>query len=1101
MNLDNNDGATITFRGGLALTTTINTGFNAINGGTIEVCDENPCNPAAAGALVNTVTTTTATALNVANTNIGASDLTFRSISSNGGSAAGIVLNTTGSAGGLHVTGTGTAGSGGTIANKTGGDIASGGIAPGTWTGATVGTGIILNNTADVQLDRMQLNDFSNYGIYAIDVAGLSFTNSTISGTNGDTSNFDESTMFLRNCSGTITLTSVNISGGFDNDLFILYDSATPDTATYNVTSSTFHDLGTGHNALVNLMSTTAASSSSNVTFNFGSTSDAALGNNFNNSANQNPSPPPATQYFGDGILVTFGGPFQHTVNVDKNTFFELFQAMDMASDFSADVDYRIYDNTISFTEGVAAIAFGSGSTSTAASLIQALIEDNDIGTVAGGNNSGSRLGGGIVGDFRGEETARVTIHQNVIRNTEVNGIHFIGQTVADGDLHLRITNNIVDSIDDDEGGGLGVIYGIEVTTNAGTSHDVFADIRNNDSASINAQDIRVRQSNAAVTFAIEDFSGNGMLDTSVESFLVTQNPGNTADVRTGGSIVNYTSMNLNNTNTPAPLTPLMAAPGGVEVALSSFEMLSTNVRPKALTQVELDTLVTAAMDRWTATGLTREQISAMRELKFELGDLSGSYLGEAGGNRIVVDRDAGSKGWFVDTTPADDVEFSDRTSSTRRYTNPFTSAAGRMDLLTAIEHEIGHKLGLTDSYAEKDRDSIMYGYLTVGERRTPAATPLPPLAMYDSEKQKQRYYVDRANQDFQDKSTRNVSTGAVNTTTDIVPILEATSRRAATEFWTLAPSGAGNLSQAVYEHFIPTNQRTRKSAETGSQKSKFRSHHPKTEKKEIRSQTSEVRPHHASPKARPSSLKSATRAVAAVTTAPVVNPACGVGTIAICLGTLKAGKTVNIQFKVTINTPFPSGTTEVSNQGSVSFSEAGSPVLTDDPSVNPGTSDETETPVLAQLAVTVNTLGDVADSSVGDGLCDTDVAAGEQCTLRAAIQETNFATTDDVINFSLPVGSTILLDGVNGALPVITGNLVIDGPGANTLTVERSAAANFRIFRIALGQTVTISGLTIANGNDVNGGGIYNDHGNLTVQSVTLRNNTAAGGGGRSDL
>src|SRR5207245_4285124 len=49
------------------------------------------------------------------------------------------------------------------------------------------------------------------------------------------------------------------------------------------------------------------------------------------------------------------------------------------------------------------------------------------------------------------------------------------------------------------------------------------------------------------------------------------------------------------------------------------------------------------------------------------------------------------------------------------------SAPAGHVDLLTAIEHEIGHKLGLDDSYAEKDRDSIMYGYLTVGERRLPA--------------------------------------------------------------------------------------------------------------------------------------------------------------------------------------------------------------------------------------------------------------------------------------------------------------------------------------------------------------------------------------------
>jgi hypothetical protein len=50
-----------------------------------------------AGATANILTTTTGTALNVANTTIGAEDLTFQSISTTGSSAnAGIVLNTTG---------------------------------------------------------------------------------------------------------------------------------------------------------------------------------------------------------------------------------------------------------------------------------------------------------------------------------------------------------------------------------------------------------------------------------------------------------------------------------------------------------------------------------------------------------------------------------------------------------------------------------------------------------------------------------------------------------------------------------------------------------------------------------------------------------------------------------------------------------------------------------------------------------------------------------------------------------------------------------------------------------------------------------------------
>src|SRR5207253_1594287 len=102
----------------------------------------------------NVIDATSGTALSVVRTTIGANDLTFQHINSGTGSATGIYLDTTGTLGGLHVTGTGTAGSGGSIHNKTGSDFSR-----------TTGIGIYLNDTADVQLDRMQLNDFSNFAI------------------------------------------------------------------------------------------------------------------------------------------------------------------------------------------------------------------------------------------------------------------------------------------------------------------------------------------------------------------------------------------------------------------------------------------------------------------------------------------------------------------------------------------------------------------------------------------------------------------------------------------------------------------------------------------------------------------------------------------------------------------------------------------------------------------------------------------------------------------------------------------------------------------------------------------------------------------------
>ena len=81
----------------------------------------------------------------------------------------------------------------------------------------------------------------------------------------------------------------------------------------------------------------------------------------------------------------------------------------------------------------------------------------------------------------------------------------------------------------------------------------------------------------------------------------------------------------------------------------------------------------------------------------------------------------AAARGWYIGSNPLDDSIFARAVSSTRRYTDPLSAPAGHVDLLTAIMHEMGHKLGLDDSYAEKDRDNLMYGYLTVGERRLPA--------------------------------------------------------------------------------------------------------------------------------------------------------------------------------------------------------------------------------------------------------------------------------------------------------------------------------------------------------------------------------------------
>ena len=145
----------------------------------------------------------------------------------------------------------------------------------------------------------------------------------------------------------------------------------------------------------------------------------------------------------------------------------------------------------------------------------------------------------------------------------------------------------------------------------------------------------------------------------------------------------------------------------------------------------------------------------------------------------------------------------------------------------------------------------------------------------------------------------------------------------------------------------------------------------------------------------------------------------------------------------------------------------------------------------------TVNSTGDGADSNLADGVCNDGTGA---CTLRAAIQQANNISADDTVTFSIPPGSSITL---NTALDAVNGNLVINGPGANTLTVQRNAAGgtpNFRIFTIDPGTTVSITGLTISNGDLTatgnNGAGVLNS-GTLTMTSCNVFGNSVLQPGG----
>ncbi|HEY9375546.1 MAG TPA: hypothetical protein VIQ02_00440, partial [Jiangellaceae bacterium] len=136
------------------------------------------------------------------------------------------------------------------------------------------------------------------------------------------------------------------------------------------------------------------------------------------------------------------------------------------------------------------------------------------------------------------------------------------------------------------------------------------------------------------------------------------------------------------------------------------------------LSQAELNAIVAAAVARWTATGLTTDQVAALHGMTFTVGNLSELNLGSFTPAQITFDADAAGRGWYLDATPGDDAEFGAVFATTRMQTTPTGAPAGHYDLLTAVMHEMGHTLGLGDSYLAGDRDDLMYGWLFTGERR-----------------------------------------------------------------------------------------------------------------------------------------------------------------------------------------------------------------------------------------------------------------------------------------------------------------------------------------------------------------------------------------------
>jgi hypothetical protein len=121
----------------------------------------------------------------------------------------------------------------------------------------------------------------------------------------------------------------------------------------------------------------------------------------------------------------------------------------------------------------------------------------------------------------------------------------------------------------------------------------------------------------------------------------------------------------------------------------------------QVLTQPMLQPIVTEAIAEWQAAGTPADALATLRNTPIEIADLPGAYLGRESANGVIlIDTNAAGYGWYVGGAG-------------------HSPAAGRVDLLTVVAHELGHVLGITELNDPRD---VMFEDLGLGVRKMPDA-------------------------------------------------------------------------------------------------------------------------------------------------------------------------------------------------------------------------------------------------------------------------------------------------------------------------------------------------------------------------------------------
>jgi hypothetical protein len=445
VSLANNTGATVTFSGGLTLSTGASPAFAATGGGTVNVTGS-----------ANTLTTTTATALNVSNTTIGSSGLTFLSISagtSAGGPANGIVLNATGSSGGLTVTGDGN--------TSVGGD-GSGGILQ-----HTTSYAISVANTLSPSFTNVTIHDIPRNGIDGTLVTNFTFKNGQVTNTGTAVAGqFEENAIAFvdrtanpvaNTITGAVVMTGNLISAPHRNAIMIeTWGNGT--ISNLNISSNTLTGASTTLSTTADIADAIHVLSQGSAT----TSSQITTGTINNNTISGFEFLSGSINVGGNGILV--GGGSGNGTNTTVTTIGAAATPIEISGN---DVDnvgingievsfngqqglsnFNIHNNgtvanPMSNMEGLGISVFFGGSGTFSALVNSNAVNNNGPTVNAGSAGIAVQLDDGPAGLANATGTANITVNSNTVTNPDGFGLRGIVRN-SNGVLNLKMQNNNV---------------------------------------------------------------------------------------------------------------------------------------------------------------------------------------------------------------------------------------------------------------------------------------------------------------------------------------------------------------------------------------------------------------------------------------------------------------------------------------------------------------------------------------------------------------------------------------------------------------------------------------------------------------------------------